>query len=146
MNISWFKRVVFFSGLALALGGCESVGTIQGVSDGRPVQLEYEQGFFDKDGQLKITMQDGERFTGKLVQRSSSTSGDSWEIGESSNDDSWILLGSTTTSSLAEALLISDKGNTMTCQFQLSNPDGGIDGGGIGKCETSDGRKVHATF
>lgn len=129
-----------------ALGGCVNTGVIEGVSDGKPVQFDYEQTLFEKDGLLSITMTDGEKYSGKFVQISSSTSGDDWEIGESSKDDSWVLKDSETVSSSTEALLIGDRGNTMQCRFQFSNPDFGIEAGGIGHCTTSAAQTVAITF
>ena len=138
--------LLIFSQMTLMLVGCESTGTIRGVSEGRSVQMEYEQGFLENDGILKVTMQSGETFSGKFVQKSSSKSGDAWNIGESSDDDSLILSDSTTISSQAEAILIGNKGNTMKCKFQLSDPESGIDGGGIGSCRTSTGKMINMTF
>lgn len=128
------------------LVGCESTGTIPGVSDGKNVQFEYQQRFFESDGTLRITMPEGETYTGKFVQRTVSTTGDEWEIGESSNDDSFIFNNSNTTSSQAEAVLIGNKGSTMKCKLQLSDPSFGIDGGGIGSCKTSTGTPIDFAF
>ena len=108
--------------------------------------MEYKQGFLENDGILKVTMQNGEIFSGKFVQKSSSKSGDAWKIGESSGDDNLILNDSTTVSSQAEAILIGNKGSTMKCKFQLSDPESGIDGGGIGSCRTSTGKMINMTF
>lgn len=132
--------------IVITLAGCESTGTIQGVSEGRGVQFEYQQRFFDNDGALKITMPDGETFTGKFVQKSTSTSGNEWEIGESSGDDSFILKDSNTVSSQADAVLLGNRGNSMTCKFQLSDPSFGIDGGGIGNCQTSTNTPISFAF
>ena len=138
--------LLIFSQITLMLVGCESTGTIRGVSEGRSVQMEYKQGFLENDGILKVTMQNGEIFSGKFVQKSSSKSGDAWKIGESSGDDNLILSDSTTVSSQAEAILIGNKGTTMKCKFQLSDPESGIDGGGIGSCRTSTGKMINMTF
>jgi len=140
------KKLVFMTSILSMISACVSTGVIEGVSEGKTVQFDYEQGLFENDGQLNITMPDGERYSGKFVQRSSSTSGNDWEIGESSNDDSWLLKDSTTVSSRTEALLIGNRGSTMDCRFQLSSPDSGIDGGGIGNCKTSTDQKVAITF
>ncbi|MFK8020480.1 MAG: hypothetical protein AB8B86_11960 [Pseudomonadales bacterium] len=132
--------------IAAFLAGCESTGTIPGVSDGKNVQFEYQQRFFESDGTLRITMPEGETYTGKFVQRTLSTTGDEWEIGESSNDDSFIFNNSNTTSSQAEAVLIGNKGSTMKCKLQLSDPSFGIDAGGIGSCKTSAGKPIDFAF
>lgn len=132
--------------VAVFLAGCETTGTIQGVSEGNGVQFEYEQRFFENDGTLRITMPDGETYTGKFVQHASSRTGDEWQVGESSDDDSIIFNNSSTVSSQAAAVLIGDKGSTMKCKLHLSDPDSGIDGGGIGSCKTSTGTPVDFSF
>lgn len=129
-----------------SITACSSTGTIQGVSGNNRVQFEYEQTLFDHGGKLKVAMPDGEQFSGQFVQSSSSYSGTDWEIGESSDDDSIILKDSTTLTSEAKALLIGNRGSTMTCWLTLSAPEIGLDGGGIGKCETSKKDSVSFTF
>ncbi|GAA6137068.1 hypothetical protein NBRC116583_08150 [Arenicella sp. 4NH20-0111] len=128
------------------LSGCVSTGSIDGVSDGKAVRFSYEQSAFENDGKLEISMPDGELYSGKFVQSSSSKSGDDWIIGESSDDDSLVLKDSTTVSSRTSALLLGNRGSTMKCKFQFSNPDVGIDGGGIGQCHTSKEQTVSVTF
>lgn len=145
------KRIIFIAAVFSMVTACVNTGVIEGVSDGQAVQFDYEQDFFENDGQLSITMPDGERYSGKFVQGSSSTSGNDWEIGESSDDDTWVLTDSTTVSSRTEALLIGNRGSTMKCKIQLSNPGsglegGGIDGGGIGSCRTSKDQQIAITF
>jgi len=130
----------------LFLSGCESVGTIGGVSGGQAVLFDYQQGAFDNDGMLTIVMPSGERFTGKFVQQSSSRSGNEWLLGGKSRDDGFVFKGSDTTMSDTQALLIGDRKNTMKCQFQFSRPQSGIDGGGIGSCTVSDGEEVNVSF
>ena len=34
----------------------------------------------------------------------------------------------------------------MKCRFRFSDPDMGIDGGGIGSCKVSDGHSVNVTL
>lgn len=130
----------------IGLAACESNGVIEGVSRGEVVRMEYQQGFMDNDGRLALIMPNGERFEGKFVQGSTSTDGDEIRIGESSNDDSWILMDSEQRSSKAKALLLGDRGRSMKCEFQFSSARGGIDDGGIGECKLSDGEKVEVVF
>lgn len=131
---------------ALGLAACESIGTAQGVSNGKPVSFDYQQGFLDNDGKLKVTMPDGELFQGKFVQRSSSNSGDEIIFGKKSKNNGVIFNSSESTSSLTQALLIGNRGNTMKCQLELSNPGSGIDEGGIGSCQVSNGETVDLSF
>jgi hypothetical protein len=133
-------------GLLPIFTACVSTGSIEGVSEGNAVKFDYEQELFANDGTLKITMSDGETYTGKFVQSSTTKSGDEWVIGESSNDDSVVLKDSSSVSSDTQALLIGNEGSTMQCRFQLSDPDSGIDGGGIGTCRTSKQQDIALTF
>jgi len=140
------KKLAFVSLMCILTTACTSRGTIQGISEHGSVKMEYEQGAFENDGQLKVMMPDGEMFFGKFVQASSSEFGDSLILNEGFNDDAWVLSGTDRVSSQTQAQLISRQGNTMECQFQLSKPDSGIKGGGIGKCLTSNDQKVTVTF
>ncbi len=140
------KKIAFVSLICILTSACTSTGTILGMSEHGSVKMDYTQGAFDNDGNLNIVMPDGELFFGKFVQASSSEFGSSLLLGDSLNDDAWVLNGSDRVSSQTQAQLISSRGNTMECQFQLSKPDSGINGGGIGKCLTSNNQKITATF
>ncbi len=140
------KKIAFLSLICILTSACTSRGTIQGVSEQGSVKMEYEQGVFDNDGQLKVMMPDGELFFGKFVQASSSEFGDSLILDDALDNDAWVLSGSERVSSQTQAQLISTQGNTMECQFQLSKPDSGINAGGIGKCLTSNNQKITVTF
>lgn len=131
---------------ALGLSACESIGTAQGVSNGKPVSFDYQQGFLANDGKLKVTMPDGELFEGKFVQRSSTGSGTGFILGRKSKDNGAIFNNSNNKSSSTQALLIGNRGNTMKCQFELSSPESGIDEGGIGSCQVSNGETVDISF
>lgn len=140
------KKIAFVSLICILTSACTSTGTILGISEQGSVKMDYEQGAFDNDGQLKVMMPDGELFFGKFVQASSSEFGDSLILDDALNDDAWVLSGSERVSSQTLAQLISTQGNTMECHFQLSKPDSGINGGGIGKCLTSNQQKITVTF
>lgn len=140
------KKIAFLLLICILTSACTSRGTIQGVSEQGSVKMDYVQSAFDNDGQLKVMMPDGELFFGKFVQASSSEFQDSLILNDVLDDDAWVLSGSERVSSQAQAQLISAQGNTMECHFQLSKPDSGISGGGIGKCLTSKNQKVTVTF
>ena len=44
------------------------------------------------------------------------------------------------------ATLFGDKGGTMRCRFHLSQPAAGMEGGGVGECQTKAGDKIIAQF
>ncbi len=140
------KKLLLITAL-VSLTGCVSNGTIVGVSQGQDVHFDYEQTMLENGGKLRIVMPDGEQYSGKFVSNSTSTSGGDWIMtGDSLSDDLMTIGSSTSISSLTEALLIGDRGNTMKCRFQLADPDSGLKGGGIGNCETSKNQKVAVTF
>ena len=120
LNLKKSGAHILLMASVIGLAACESNGVIEGVSRGEVVRMEYQQGFFDNDGKLTLIMPNGERFEGKFVQGSTSTDGDEIRIGESSNDDSWVLMDSEQRSSSAKALLLGDKGRSMKCEFQFS--------------------------
>lgn len=140
------KKLAFIPLICILTTACTSTGTILGMSKNGSVKMDYTQGVFDNDGKLNVVMPDGELFFGKFVQASSSEFGDSLLLGDSLNDSAWVLSGSDRVSSQTQAQLVSSQGNTMECHFQLSKPDSGINGGGIGKCLTSNNQKITATF
>lgn len=130
----------------LCLVGCESVGTIGGVSSGGPVQFDYQQGFLATDGVLNVVMPDGERFSGKFVQQSETRAGHDWQFGKGGKNNGAVFGSSENKSSSVKALLLGDRNSTMKCEFQFSSPARGMKGGGIGECDVSDGRDVNITF
>lgn len=144
------KKILLISAL-ISLTGCVSNGTIMGVSQGQNVSFDYEQSMFENGGKLRITMPDGEQYSGKFVPNSTSTSGSDFGfVSDSSSFDDFgeftSFSDSTSISSVAEAILIGDRGNTMKCRFQLSDPDSGMNGGGIGDCKTSKNQNVAVSF
>jgi hypothetical protein len=44
------------------------------------------------------------------------------------------------------ATLFGDKGNTMRCRFQLTNPEAGLSSGGVGECQVSSGGTIDVEF
>lgn len=145
-NLNLFNKPVLIMATVLVLSACESTGVIEGVSGGKVVRMEYQQGFMDSDGRLSLTMPDGERFEGKFIQASEAREGDEIRIGESSGDDVWVLADSTQRSSAAKALLLGDRGRNMKCQFQFASARWGIEDGGIGECKASDGKTIEVVF
>ncbi len=140
------KHIMLITLTLILVSACTSTGVIQGVSQGRTVNMDYEQGFLDSAGKLSIKMPDDELYVGKFVQLSTSNSGNELVLGNSFSDYDWVIKDSNRVSSETRAQLIGNRGNTMECQFQLSDPGSGIDGGGIGNCLTSNDQKVVVAF
>lgn len=121
-------------------------GMVRG--SGEPISIAYTQGM--QHDNLKVTMPDGETFTGKAVMVGRSTSvgtGFGTASAMSSNgasstasSSSFGVIESYTGS--MQAVLFGNKGNTMRCKFQYADSSGFTTAGGVGLCETSNGRVV----
>ena len=158
-------------GLALALGAltsCTATGPIAGqlVVPGQPpqrVSFTYTTDRYDESGQLTTTLPNGERFAGRFLQITSTSSydaigpiyqgfdhpmwddwgpfGDSWVTGPTD-----VQTFRRNYSGKVVATLFGDRGTTMRCRFRLVNPPGGISDGGTGECQLSTGGKIDAQF
>ncbi len=148
MNYKKITVLAFHLMLVGCLSGCVSKGSINAVNQtGQQVHLDYKQVVFSNEGTLEIRMPSGEVFSGKFVQKSSSSDSSGIAFGGSSDDELLMISESSNTkSSLTEALLISSVGNTMKCQFQFSDLDYGIGGGGIGTCNNNLDDEINFTF
>ena len=102
-------------------------GTMKGIDryTGKRVHFSYEDQNFGT-GEIQMTMPDGERFTGGIV--------DEMENVGKGYPNVYEFPGN------AEAFLEGDKGTEMRCKFRLSDKVIGFRGGGYGICETEDGR------
>ena len=132
---------LLMSGL-IALSGCATNGVMHGRTDGKAVQLHYHHSFWSQNGVISATLPDGERFSGKFVVGTSSSTGIA--MGAKSGDGRVISTSGNT--ARAAAVLMGDKGDSMHCNFLLSHPSDGIEGGGVGHCKVSTGEVIDATF
>ena len=121
--------------MAIMLHGC--AGTMNGMvrNSGERVAISYQQGI--AHDYLVVVMPDGENFTGKAVM-----------VGRSSSIG-WGSTGTTSAFGVVQtytgnmwAVLFGDRNNTMQCKLQYSDSSGMTSAGGIGLCETSDGRLI----
>ena len=142
------RHTVTALAITTLLAGCS--GMMNGMirNDGTRVSIEYEQGM-DHD-KLRVTMPDGETFTGKVVMVGASSgfmtgfgtaSVDSSSGGYASGTGSTFGVVNTYTGSM-QGVLFGDKGHTMRCKFQYADKSGFTTSGGVGVCETSDGRVI----
>ncbi len=85
---------------------------------------------FDNDGKVTAVTSDGEVFNGSVIgEKSARAAEDFYDA-------------SAKYYSKAEAVLISNRNNSMKCIFTLAEPIHGITAGAVGECKISDGRKV----
>ena len=119
--------VIFLPIWVIAVMACG--GTMKGIDryTGKRVHFAYEDQHFGT-GEIQMTMPDGERFVGNIV--------DEPEEAGKGYPNVYEFPGDT------EVFLVGDKGTEMKCKFRLSDKVLGWRGGGYGICETEDGRVI----
>ena len=107
-------------------------GTMKGIDryTGKRVHFSYEDNTFGT-GEIQMTMPDGERFTGGIVDGATAAA----DAGKG-YANVYEVPGNT------DVLLQGDKGSKMKCKFRLSDKVLGFRGGGYGICETEEGRVI----
>ncbi len=154
----------------LSLASCTQQGVIKGrlevpgESGSSPVTMDWKMDTFDNSGELAVSLPDGELYTGRYLQITSTSTADSlgsawggwggW--GPYWSDwgpygGPWVGGGSFSTflqnySGKVIATLFGNRGNVMRCRFQLANPAEGMPGGGVGECQLKNGDKIEAQF
>ena len=134
-------------GIAL-FAGCS--GTMNGMvrNSGDRVTISYEQGM--EHDKLQVTLPDGETYKGKVVMVGRS-SGYGYGFGTAlaKSRSGSAVYGTRSAFSVVETytgnmqgVLFGDRGHTMRCVFQYADSSGFTDSGGVGVCETSDGRVI----
>ena len=117
-------------------------GMIRG--SGERIKMSYEQAM--QHDNLQVTLPDGETFKGKVVMEGASTGlGYGFGTANANSSSGGVATGTafgvvqTYTGSM-RGVLFGDKGRTMVCKFQYADSSGFTSAGGVGLCETSDGR------
>ena len=95
------------------------------TSSGTPTSVTFKFG----SGEIQMTMPDGERFVGGIVEEATIDSSKEYP-------SVYEFSGNT------EAFLQGDRGGKMRCKFRLSDTLLGFKGGGFGLCQTDDGRVI----
>ena len=85
------------------------------------------------DGKMTLVTSDGEIYQGNVI-------GDKREAANDVFDDN------TSYYSKAKAVLLSNRGHSMKCNFDLAEPSLGITSGAIGECRSSNGWFVPITM
>jgi hypothetical protein len=152
--------------LAAGLGGCVASGAIKArLHDGEPVTMHYRTERFGLNGTMTATLPSGEKFSGRFLQVSSETDSETlapywmgWGAGWdgwspwSDDDSDWMGEGGMVSSASQYysgkviATLLGDRSGRMRCAFRLANPEQGMEGGGVGGCQTGDKQKIDAEF
>lgn len=142
------RRLFVTFSAALVLYGC--AGTMTGMvrESGKMVTIAYEQGM--EHDNLSVTMPDGEQFKGKVVMVGRTTGISSGFANMSaysstgayaSGSGSSFSIVNTYTGNV-QGVLFGNRGHSMRCSFQYADTGGLTNAGGVGVCETSDGRVV----
>ena len=116
-------------------------------------------------GTLSVTLPDGESYSGRYLQITSTSTVDTlgwgwgygygwgpywgdwgaWGPGPWYGPADWTSFVRNYSGSVV-ATLFGNAGHTMRCRFHLASPELGLSGGGVGECQTSDGRHIDAQF
>jgi hypothetical protein len=144
-------------GAALVAGGCVTTGTITGreTNAGKPagpIQMTWKSERFGFGGTISTALPTGEVFTGKYVQVTSETTADTVEPFFMGWGPYWgpdwgdATTFATNYSGKVIANLFGDRGDSMRCRFTLTDPDAGMEGGGVGECQVTGGIRIDAQF
>jgi hypothetical protein len=152
--------------LAAGLAGCVTAGSMGGRLSvpGEPVAgvtFSFQSDRFGEGGRLTVPLPSGEYFTGRYLQITSTSTADvvqpismfwgpRWHHWGPFGPP-WMEEGDHTAfvrtySGKVVATLFGDKGNTMRCRFQVTNPEAGLGNGGVGECQVSDGGRIDVQF
>lgn len=134
--------------IPLFLSGCAGIMNGMVRNTGDRVSINYQQGMEHDD--LQVVMPGGETFKGKavMVGRSSNIG---WGFGGASvtGSSGASAYGTGSAFSVVETytgnmqgVLFGDRKHTMRCKLQYADTGGFTTSGGIGICETSDGRVI----
>ncbi len=152
--------------LAGALSGCVHTGFLNGRlsvpgQPSAPVTFAFKSDRFGEGGSLSTTLPDGEIFSGRYLQITSTTTENAvapmfrgWEpywrtwgpYGYPGYPDENYSTFRTYYSGKVIATLFGDKGTSMRCRFRLSDPRSGLSGGGTGECQLSTGGTIQVQF
>ena len=121
--------------LILAISACS--GTMNGVTrgTGEAVTFSYEQGM---DSDTLTAAISGETFRGKAVMRGAQSISATTLSGD-------MIFGSSSTGD-AVAVLIGNRGSSLSCQLQYTDSSGFTTSGGVGVCRHSDGRVIDVVW
>ena len=128
------KQVLLIALTSLAFASIGCSGTMKGVDrySGKRVFFSYTDEKFGS-AEIQVTMPDGERFVGRIVDTASPNAVASGGKSYPAVDE---FRGN------IAAFLQGDRGNQMKCKFRISDKVLGFKSGGFGLCETDDGRVI----
>lgn len=136
------KSILFGAAVVATLSACS--GNMQGVvrGTGQPVTFAYEQGLSSDSLTANIA---GETFRGKAVMRGGTTTvGNAFGVATAGTTTAFgtsTFTGSSYTGDFI-AVLIGNRGSTLSCKLQYADTSGFTTAGGVGVCQHSDGRII----
>ncbi len=155
--------IIFLAGV---LTGCVSTGVLNGRlsvpgQTATPVIFNFKSDRSGEGGKISAKLPDGEFFSGRYLQITSTTNENAIVPMFQGWDPYWRTWGPygspwypdgdystfrTNYSGKVIATLFGDKGSTMRCRFRLSDPPSGLSGGGTGECQLSTGGVIEVQF
>jgi hypothetical protein len=128
------RKLHFLLAAVVAISGCDGQMTGQVRGTGERIQFSYQQGL---DSDTYTATINGEDFVGKAVM-DGATAGFGTVLGSSFDA---TLFGSTTTNRFI-AVMLGNKGSSLSCQMRYADASGFTTSGGVGVCQHSDGRVI----
>jgi hypothetical protein len=148
------------------LTSCVSTGMLNGRlsvpgQPAAPVTFNFKSDRSGEGGKLSAMLPDGEFFSGRYLQITSTINENAvapmfqpWDpywnswgpFGSPWYGDGTYSAFRTNYSGKVIATLFGDKGSTMRCRFRLSDPPSGLSGGGTGECQLSTGGTIQVQF
>ncbi len=160
----WSRSLLGSVLMLITLAGCVTTGFVDGrfsadTNPPVPVTFVYKTQPLGEGGTMTVDLPNGESFSGEYVQITSTSTADvvhpsfwapMWDDWGPFGDP-WFAGADFPTfvrnySGKVVATLFGDRGDTMRCRFQLSSPERGMSGGGVGQCQVSNGGKIDANF
>ncbi len=138
----WMRSILPGIVLTTMLSACS--GNMQGVvrGTGEPVTFAYEQ---ELASDLLTAQVDDEAFSGKAVMRGATTTVGTGFGTAVAGPATWLgtstIIGASYTGDFV-AVLIGDRGSTLSCELQYADTSGFTTAGGVGVCRHSDGRVI----
>ena len=141
-----------------AVAGCTTTGSGTATSPQGNVStsITWQSKFDDTQGSMTAALNNGKTYSGRYFEITRQTTADqvaplwvgwrdSWHDWEDWGPNAWPVFVTHYTGRVLANMTAPD-GSHMRCRFQLADPQGGMGGGGMGRCQLPDGSSIDAVF